>query len=177
MAAMLYILKIWNMGFCCTIIGKLHVENEKDLPHRFRPVHTFQYFSCKLSIIIAITAAMLDLMKIWNMCFYCIIIGRLHVENKKDLPHRFPPAHTFLYFSCKLSIIIAIAAAMLDISKILNMGFCCTIIGKFHAKNQNDPPHRFRAVQPVTDARTDTRTDGVNLITLRNFLSKIAGGQ
>ena len=155
------------MGFGCTIIGKLHVENEKDLPHWFRPAHTFQYFNWKLSIIIAITAAMLDLMKIWNMCFCCIIIGKLHVENKKDLPHRFRPAHTFLYFSCKLSIIIAIAAAMLDFLKILNMGFCCTIIGKFYAKNKNDPPHRFRAAQPVTHGRTDTRTDEVNQITLR----------
>ena len=62
---------------------------------------------------------------------------------------------------------------MLDFSKILNMGFCGTIIGKFHAKNQNNPPHRFQAAQPVTDARTD----GLNLITLPNFLSKIAGGQ
>ena len=29
------------MGFCFTIIGKLHAENEKDLPHRFQPACTF----------------------------------------------------------------------------------------------------------------------------------------
>ena len=154
MAAILDFWKIWNMSFCCTIIGKLHVVNRKDQPLRFRPTHTFLYFSCKLSIIIAIMAALLDFLKIWNMGFCCTIIGKLHVENEKDLPYRFRPAHTFMYFSCKLSIIIAIAAAMSDFLKILNMGFSCTIIGKFHAKNQNDPPHRFRAAQPVTDGRT-----------------------
>ena len=34
--------------------------------------------------------------------------GKFHVKNEKDQS----PAHTFLYFSCKLSIIIAIMAAM-----------------------------------------------------------------
>ena len=132
---MLDFLKIWNIGFSCTIIGKFQVENEKDLPHKFQPAHTLLYFSYKLSIIIAITAAMLDFLKILNMGFCCIIIGKFHVENEKYLPNRFWPAHTFLYFSCKLSLIIVITAAMLDFLKILNMGFCCIIIGKFYAKN------------------------------------------
>ena len=132
---MLNFLEIWNMGFCYTIIGKFHVENEKDLPHRIRPAHTVLYFSCKLSIIMAITAAMLDFLKIWNMGFCYTIIGKFHVGNEKDPPNRFRPAHTFLYFSCKLSIIIVITAAMLDFLKILNMDFCCTIIGKFLVEN------------------------------------------
>ena len=78
---------------------------------------------------------MLDFLKILNMGFCCTIIGKFLVENGKDLPNRFRPAHTFLYFSCKLSIIIAITAAMLDFLKNLNMGLCRIIIGKFHAKN------------------------------------------
>ena len=67
----IYILKI---GFIYILICKFHVENEKYLPHKFRPLHTFLYFSCKLSIIIVITAAMLDFLKIWNMGFCYIII-------------------------------------------------------------------------------------------------------
>ena len=72
--------------------------------------------------------------------FCCTIIDGLHVENEKDLPHRFGPAHTYLYFSCKLSIIIAKTTAMFDFFENLKYGFCCTIKGKFHAKNENDPP-------------------------------------
>ena len=157
MAAILDFWKMWNMGFCCTIIGKLLVENEKDLPHRFWPAHTFMYFSCELAIIIAIMAAMLDILKIWNMGFCCTILGKLHAKNENDPPNRFRAAHTFLYFSSKLSIIIALTAAMFDFLKIWNMTFCCTIIGKLHAKNKNDLPHRFRAAHTVTDARTHTR--------------------
>ena len=71
------------MGFCCTIIGKFHVEHEKYLPDRFKPANTFLYFSCKSSIIIVITAAMLDFLKILNVGFYCTIIGQFHVENEK----------------------------------------------------------------------------------------------
>ena len=77
----------------------------------------------------------MDFLKNLNMGFCYTIIGKFHVENGKDLPNRFRPAHTFLYFTCKLSIIIAITAAMLDFFKNLNMDLCCTIIGKFHAKN------------------------------------------
>ena len=144
------------MGFCCIIIGKFHVQNEKDLPNRFRPAHTFLYFSCKLSIIIVITAAMFDFLKILNMGFCCTIKGKFHLENEKDLPYRFRPAHTFLYFSCKLLLIIVITAAMLDFSKIWNMGFCCFIIGRFHAKSEKDPPYRFRPAHTVTHTHTHT---------------------
>ena len=42
---MLDFLKILNMGFCCTIIGKFHVENEKVLPNKFRLVHTFRFLA------------------------------------------------------------------------------------------------------------------------------------
>ena len=42
---------------------------------------------------------------------FCTIIGKFHAENEKDLPNRFWPAHTFLYLSFKLSIIIVIMAA------------------------------------------------------------------
>ena len=68
-AAMLDFLKIWKMCFCCTI-NQLHLINQKDQPPGFRHAPTFLYPSCKLSIIIAITAAMLDFMKIWNMSFF-----------------------------------------------------------------------------------------------------------
>ena len=138
------------MGFCCTILGSIQVKKEKDLPHRFRPAHTFLYFSCKLLIIIVITAAMLYFLKIWKMGFCCTIIGKFHVENEKDLLNRFRPLHTFLYFSCKLSIIIVITAALLDFFENLKYGFCCIIIGKFHAKNEKDPPYRFRHAHTFT---------------------------
>ena len=58
------------------------------------------------------------------MLDFTTIIGKFLVENEKDLPNIFRPAHTFLYLSCKLSIIIVITAAMLDFFEILNMGFC-----------------------------------------------------
>ena len=80
-------------------------------------------------------AAMLDFCKIGNIGHCCTIIGNFHAENEKHLPHKFQSGHTFLYFSYKLSITIVIMVAMLDFWKIFNMGFCCTIIGKFHAKN------------------------------------------
>ena len=104
------------------------------------------------------------------MCFCCSIIGQLHVENEKDQPPLLRLAHTFLYFSCKLSIIIAIAATMFDFLKILNMGFGCTIKGNLHAKNQNDPPNRFRAAQPVTEGRTDRQGES------EMFYRKLPGG-
>ena len=62
---------------------------------------------------------------------------------------------------------------MLDFLKILNMGFCCTIIGKFHAKNQNNPPHRFRAAQPVTDGRGESDNHNPPKFSIEKF----AGGQ
>ena len=48
---------------------------------------------------------------------------------------------------------------MLDFSKILNMGFCCIIIGKFHAKNEKDLPYRFRPAHTVMHTRTHAHTD------------------
>ena len=83
------------------------------------------------------------------------------------LHHRFRPAQAFQYFSCKLVIIIAVAGAILDFLKILNMGFHCTILGKFHAENE-DYPYKF--------GRVHARTDEVHLITLRNFVRKLPGG-
>ena len=71
------------MGFCCIIIDNFLAKNEKDPAHRFRTAHTFPYFSYKLSIIIAMTAAMLDFLKILNMGFCCNIIGQFLVENWK----------------------------------------------------------------------------------------------
>ena len=97
--------------------------------------HAFQYFSCKLTIIIAITAVILDFLKILNMGFCCSSLGKIHAENEKDLPHRFRPAHAFQCFSWKLMIIMAIMAAILYFLKILNIGFCCTIIGMSHEEN------------------------------------------
>ena len=47
---------------------------------------------------------------------------------------------------------------MLDFFKILNMGFCCTIIGKFHAKKEKDPPYNIRPAHTVTHTRTHKRT-------------------
>ena len=64
MAAILDFLKIGNMDFCCNIKDNFHAKNEKDPAHRFRTAHTFPYFKYKLSIIIAIMAAMLDFWKI-----------------------------------------------------------------------------------------------------------------
>ena len=42
------------------------------------------------------------------------------------------------------------------------MGLCCTIIGKVHAKNQNDLPHRLQAAHPVTDGRPDALGESDN---------------
>ena len=40
------------------------------------------------------------------------------------------------------------------------MDFSCIIIGKFHAKNEKDPPYRFWPADTVhTDAQTHRRTD------------------
>ena len=41
MAAILNFFLILNMGFCFTIIGKLHTKKEKYLPVRFQSGHTF----------------------------------------------------------------------------------------------------------------------------------------
>ena len=82
-------------------------------------------------------AAILDFVKIWDMGFCCISIDNFHAKNGKDPAHRFQKAHTFLNFSYKLLIIIPIT---LDFLKIWNMGFCCTIIGKFHAEIEKGPP-------------------------------------
>ena len=65
MVAMLDFLKIGNMDFCCIIIKNFHAKNGKDL-----------YFSCKLSIIITITADMLDFLKIWNIDLFLSKIAR-----------------------------------------------------------------------------------------------------
>ena len=154
------------MRFFCLSMGNMHSEKLKDPAHRFCTVHDFQYFNYKLSIIIAITAAILDILKIWNMGFCCTIIGKFYVENEKDLPNRFWPVHTFLYFSCKLSIISAITAAMLDFSKIWNLGFCYIIIVKFHAKNEkicliDSGPRIPLRTHTQTDAQTHTRTRSI----------------
>ena len=63
---------------------------------------------------------------------------------------------------------------MLDFLKILNMGFCCTIIGKFLVENRKDLPNRFR---PAHAGRTDGRTDEGNLIAPEIFYRKLPGGK
>ena len=81
--------------------------------------------------------------KLLNSQITYIIIEDFLAKNEKDPAHRFRTALTFPYFSYKLSIIFAITAAMLNFLKILNMGFCCTIIGKFYVENGKDLPNRF----------------------------------
>ena len=120
-------LKIWKMDFCCTILDNFHAQNGKDPAHRFRTAHTFPYLSYKLLIIIAITAAILNILKILNIGFCRTIIGKFHTENEKDPPHRFRPVHKFLYFSCKL---------YNDRHNGHVWFFCCTIIGKIHVENE-----------------------------------------
>ena len=74
--------------------------------------------SMELSIIIASYGGHIRFFENLKYRFCCIIIDSFNAKNKKDPVHRFPTAHTFPYFSFKLSITIAITAAMLDFLKI-----------------------------------------------------------
>ena len=120
------------MGFCWIIIDNFHAKNEKNPAHRFRAAHTFMYFSYQS--LIAITVTMFDFLKIKNMAFCCTIISKFHEENEKDLRHRFRPAHTFLYFSSKLSIMIANKAAILQFLKFEILVFVVLIQVSFMQK-------------------------------------------
>ena len=76
----------------------MHSENEKD-PTQTLNSACFQYFNYKLLVIITSYGEHIRFFENMKYGFCCIIVDKFHVENEKDLPNRFPPAHTFLYLA------------------------------------------------------------------------------
>ena len=73
--------------------------------------------------------------------------NRLHLHTDINRPAKFDEILALVFglsvFSCKLSIIIDNYRHNGGHVGFFNMGFCCTILSKFHVENEKDLPHRF----------------------------------